>query len=289
MSITKNKLILGWLGGLALAAIFVWLAVFTKAGSGKLAVDFLDVGQGKAIFIEEPGGAQILIDGGPNNSVIERLSAVMPYFDRRIDMLILTHPDSDHLAGLVEVLKRYEVDQIIETGIDDPTALYQEWRRLIKEKNIPVTLALAGQRIKIGEDFSLKILFPSGSLAGQTFANTNQSSIVARLQYGSNSFLFTGDAEEATESFLVGTGADLDSDILDVGHHGSKNSSSQDFLDAVAPDTAVIQVGANNRYGHPAQETLDKLKGVQIYRTDLDGNVDFSCDLAKCIVQAGNK
>ena len=285
----KQKLIFFWLGVLIVAAIFVWLAVFVKAESLKLKVDFFDVGQGKAVFIEERGGSQILIDGGPDSSVLERLSGVMPFYDREIDLLILTHPDADHLAGLIEVLKRYSIGKIIETGIADPSADYQQWQRLIKEKNIPLVYALAGQKIKIGDNFVLEILFPTRSLVGQSFSNTNSSSIVARLSYGKNSFLFTGDAEEATEFYLLQNSANIGSDILDVGHHGSKNSTGQEFLEAVSPDVAVIQVGAKNRYGHPAQETLDKLKNTKIYRTDLEGDIDFSCDVEKCDIQTDSK
>lgn len=128
----------------------------------------------------------------------------------------------------------------------------------------------------------LEILYPNRSLVGQSFSNTNQSSIVARLEFGKNSFLFTGDAEESTEYFLVATGVNLDSDILDVGHHGSKNSTSQGFLEAVSPETAVIQVGKNNRYGHPAQETLERLKNIKILRTDILGDINFTCDIQNC-------
>ena len=192
-------------------------------------------------------------------------------------------------AGLIEVVKRYSVGRIIETGIADTTADYEEWHKIIKEKNIPIVYALAGQKIKIGDDFVLEILFPSRSLVGQSFSNTNSSSIVSKLSYGKNTFLFTGDAEEATEYFLVVTGEEVDSDILDVGHHGSKNSTGQEFLEAVSPSAAVIQVGRNNRYGHPAQETLDKLKDIKILRTDLEGDIDFSCDLEKCAVSSNSE
>lgn len=275
------------MGVLLIIAIFVWLAVFAKARSLDLKVDFFDIGQGKAVFVETPGGSQILIDGGPDGSVVEKLSSAMPYFDKNIDLLILTHPDSDHLAGLIEVLKRYSVDRIIETGISDPTALYQEWHKIIKEKNIPLIFALAGQKIKIGDDFSLEILFPNRSLAGQSFSNTNSSSIVARLSYGKNSFLFTGDAEEPTEFYLVQSGAKIDADILDVGHHGSKNSTSQEFLEAVSPQTAVIQVGKNNRYGHPAQEILERLKNIQVLRTDTCGDIKIFGDGEKYRFESG--
>lgn len=283
---TEQKLILLWLGGLLIGVILVWTAIFAKADRGDLNVNFFDVGQGKAIFIEEAGGNQILIDGGPSDLVLERLSEAMPFFDREIDLLILTHPDSDHLTGLIEVVKRYSIGAIIETGIVDASALYQEWQKIIKEKDIQVVYALAGQKIKIGDAFLLEILFPAQSLVGQNFSNTNSASIVSKLSYGQNSFLFTGDAEEATEYYLVSGGADIDSDILDVGHHGSKNSTSEEFLQAVTPQTAIIQAGKNNRYGHPSAETLEKLKEIEVFRTDLEGNISFLCDFEKCYLRS---
>lgn len=276
----KQKFIFIWLGVLFVAAVLVWLAVFAKAQSGLLEVDFFDVGQGKAIFIEAPDGNQILIDGGPDNSILEKLSSKMPYFDRSIDLVILTHPDADHLNGLIEVAKRYQIGRVIETGIRDKTAGNQAWEALIKENNIPVTFALAGERIKIGDGFLLEILYPNQSLAGQDISNTNSSSIVSRLLYGKNSILFTGDEEESIESYLLASGAHIGSDILDVAHHGSKHATSQEFLQAVTPKIAVIQVGAHNSYGHPAQETLQRLEaaGAKIYRTDLCGDIDIFSD-----------
>ncbi|OGZ33332.1 MAG: hypothetical protein A2174_00615 [Candidatus Portnoybacteria bacterium RBG_13_41_18] len=264
----------------------VWTAVFARGQSGSLEVHFFDIGQGKAIFIETPDGNQVLIDGGPDNSVLAKLSQAMPFYDRDIDLLILTHPDSDHLNGLVEVLKRYAVGKIIESGIIDSSAEYQAWHELIKEKNIPVVGALAGQKIKIGDDFVLEILYPNRSLSGQNFSNTNDSSIVSRLDYGQNSFLFTGDTEEKAENYLVGSGVNINADILDVSHHGSKNATGEEFLGAVSPDAAVIQVGASNRYGHPAPETLDRLEGIQVFRTDLCRDINIFSDGQKYNIES---
>jgi len=280
MNLRKFKQNFGFIvvGALAVAAVLVWSVVFAKAQNEQLAVHFFDVGQGKAVFIEEPGGNQILIDGGPDNSVLQKLSQAMPFYDRSIDLLILTHPDSDHLNGLVEVLKRYEVGRIIETGILDKSAEYDEWNKLIKEKNIAVTYAVGGQKIKIGDGFMLEILYPNRNLAGQTVNNTNNTSIVSRLDYGKNSFLFTGDEEGAEEAYLVGLGENIDVDILDVAHHGSKNSTSEEFVAAVSPEVAVIQAGRKNRYGHPAQETLNRLKNAKIFRTDLCGDINIFSD-----------
>lgn len=271
-----------------MAVILIWSAVLARAQVRFLEVDFFDIGQGKAIFIETPNGNQILIDGGPDNSILHKLSEKMSFFDKEIDLVILTHPDSDHLNGLVEVLERYEVDRIIETGIAEKSSEYEFWQGLIKEKNIPVSVAAAGQKIKIGDGFVLEILYPNRSLTGQIVSNTNSSSIVSRLDYGKNSFLFTGDAEGATESYLIGSGADIDVNILDVAHHGSKNSTGEEFIKSVSPQAAVIQAGRGNRYGHPHQETLERLGGLKIFRTDKDGDIEFRCDLAQCSAKNGN-
>lgn len=285
----KNNL--GWifLAGLLVGAVFVWSAVLAQetGRSDKIKIDFFDIGQGSAIFIAAPNGNQVLIDGGPSDAVLAKLGEAMPLGDRQIELLILTHPDADHLDGLVEVLRRYDVAQILETGIVDSTADYRAWNDLIKQKNIPVVLAQAGQVVKIADNLEIKILHPFGQIAGQDFKNnTNASSIVGKLIYGQNTMLFTGDAEGSVEAPLVFFGVNLKADILVVGHHGSKNSSSADFLAAVAPQIAVIQVGLKNKYGFPTQEVLDRLKtvGAKIFRTDLDGDIDFTCDLEKCFL-----
>jgi len=279
----KNNI--GWiiLATLVVGAVFVWLAIFELAPNDKIKINFLDVGQGSAILILAPNNNQVLIDGGPSDMVLAKLGQALPLFDKKIELIILTHPDSDHLSGLVEVLKRYEVGQILETGIVAGSAEYQAWNDLIKVKNIPVVFARAGQEIKIADNLALKILYPLNKINGQDFSDkTNNSSIVAKLIYGHNSFLFTGDAEKNTEWSLSYQGADLRADILQVGHHGSKNSTSLEFLAGVIPRVAVIQVGAKNSYGHPAPEILERLKSLEVFRTDLSGNIEFDCSLDKC-------
>jgi competence protein ComEC len=279
----KDNFIWVILAVLIAVAVFVWLMVFNQSASGEIKVDFFDVGQGSSIFLSAPNENQILIDGGPSDAVLAKLGEAMPVFDKKIELLVLTHPDSDHLSGLIEVLKRYTVSQILETGILDNTAEYKEWNSLIAQKNIPVVFAQVGQIIKVADNLSVKILYPLGKISGQDFSkNTNQSSIIGKIYYGKNSILFTGDAEANAEAPLVLSGADLKADILAVGHHGSKSSTSEEFLAAVAPQIAVIQVGVKNRYGHPAPETLEKLKSINIFRTDLMGDINFSCNLEKC-------
>ncbi len=278
----KSKIHYLILAGLLAVVIFVWQAVFAQRVEDKIKIDFFDVGQGSAILIDAPNGNQALIDGGPSGAILNKLGEALPFSDRKIELVILTHPDSDHLSGLIEVLRRYEVGQILETGIADSSAEYQVWNDLIEAKNVPVVFARAGQAIKIADNLIIEILYPLDKISGQNFKNTNNTSIVSKLFYGKNILLFTGDAEGAVENPLLFSGADLRADILQVAHHGSKNSTSNEFLAAVAPQIAVIQVGAKNRYGHPAQELLDRLKGVEIFRTDQDGDVNFLCDLSAC-------
>lgn len=279
----KDKIPYAVLAALLLVAGFIWSQVLAQGTlDDKVKIDFLDVGQGSAILLSAPNGNQALIDGGPSDAVLAKLGEKMPMGDRRVELVVLTHPDSDHLSGLVEVLKRYEVGQILESGIADSSAEYQAWNELIKTKNIPVIFAGAGQIVKIADNLAIKILYPLGKINGQAFKNTNATSLVGKIIYGENSVLFTGDAEEQTEQPLLMLGVDLAADILAVGHHGSKNSTSAEFLAAVAPRFAVIQVGAKNKYGHPTAEVLGRLAGLNIFRNDRDGDVNFACDLARC-------
>jgi len=279
----KNKIHYLILAALLAAAIFVWQAVFAQPAEDKIKIDFFDVGQGSAILIDAPNGNQVLVDGGPSDAILNKLGSALPFSDRKIELVILTHPDSDHLSGLIEVLKRYEVGEILETGIAESSAEYQTWKDLIKTKNIPLIFASAGQTIKIADNLMIKILYPFDKIDGQEFKNTNSTSLISKLLYGKNTLLFTGDAEGATENPLLFGRVDLQADILQVAHHGSKNSTSNEFLAAVAPQIAVIQVGAKNQYGHPAQELLDRLKGVEIFRTDQQGDINFLCDLEDCV------
>lgn len=280
----KNKIGYLVLAALVLAAIFVWTqAQAGPASPDKIAVDFFDVGQGSAIFVNAANGNQVLIDGGPSDAILAKLGEALPYFDRRIELVILTHPDADHLSGLIEVARRFEIGEILETGIIDSSSVYQTWQKLIADKKIPIVFARAGQRVLVADNLVVDILHPFASIVGQDFSNnTNGSSIVGKIIFGQNKILFTGDAEGSVENPLVLSGTDLKADILVAGHHGSRTSTSQSFLDTVLPRAIVIQVGVNNKYGHPHSELLARLKGLTVWRTDLDGDIKFVCDLAKC-------
>lgn len=259
---------------LFILAILIWLALLSEKPSDYLTVNFLDVGQGDAIFIEAPNHNQVLIDGGPGSAVLSQLGAIMPFYDREIDLLVSTHPDSDHLSGLVDVLEQYKVNQVLTTGVKGKTKEFEKWEEVLKDKNIMVEIARAGQVIKVSENISLNILSPDEDLDGKAAEDLNDTSIVGRLVYGDLEIMLTGDAEKKTEEELINGGGSLDSDILKVGHHGSKSSTSAEFLREVSPEAAVIQVGANNRYRHPSREVLERLKGIPIYRTDQNGRIE---------------
>ena len=255
----------------------VWYAVFAESRSG-LMVAFLDVGQGDAILIETSTGRQILIDGGPNKKVLQELSKIMPFYDRSIDVVIVTHPDGDHIGGLPEVLKRYNVDLVIESGVESDTAVSKAFENLIEEKNIKKVLARRGMRLVLGNNAYMLVLFPIGDVAGW---DTNDASIVAKLVYGKTSYLFTGDSPQKIENYLVFVEKEnLDVDVLKAGHHGSKTSSSESFVGYASPEYAIISAGKNNRYGHPHKEVLDILGkfGAKILRTDESGTIKIKSD-----------
>ena len=268
-------------GSLFLLNILAWLTVYEINQNRFLEVDFFDVGQGDAIFIESPKGHQILIDGGPSSAILEKLAKEMPFWDRTIDLVILTHPERDHLAGLLEVLKRYKVENILWTGVVRDTQEFKEWEKAIKEEKANVRIAQSGQKITIlSEKLYLEILYPFENLTGQELKNSNNTSIVSQVVFNENSFLFTGDIPKSTEKKLAENESNLNSDILKVSHHGSKNASSKEFIEKVLPEIAVISAGKGNSYGHPHQEVLDILEsyGIRVLRTDQQGDIKIISD-----------
>ena len=265
--------------------------IFNKEISEELNIYFFDVGQGDSIFIETENGKQILIDGGPSNSVIQRLSEVMSFWDRTIDLAILTHPDADHLTGLLEVLKRYKVKAVLETGIECGKPDCLAWTEAKKKEKAVNLAARLGQEIVFDKNTRIIVLHPFEYLNGQKVSKTNNSSVVAKLVYGDYSFLLTGDIEEQVERKLVLAGIDIDSDYLKIPHHGSKTSTSEKLLESVSPLMAFISLGLNNRYGHPHEDMVSRLenKGIRYYRTDELGTILLSCKLnSPCLVKTQN-
>lgn len=277
----KKKVVLFLIGILFLLNIFVWQEVFYLTNTNNLKVNFLDVGQGDATFIETQL-YQVLIDGGPGSAVLAKLQKFMPFYDRAIDVIILTHPDKDHIEGLLEVLQRYKVDYILWTGTVRNTSFYQKWLDLLaksEKQGVKIIKTELSQDIKVG-NVVIDILYPFEDLAGKEFKNkNNDTSIVSRLIFGENTFLFTADISSKVEKELINSGVNLKSDVLKVAHHGSKYSSSNEFLENVNPKIAVISVGKNS-YGHPTSETLQRLEnfGIHILRTDQNGDVIIKSD-----------
>lgn len=260
---------------LILANAMVFYTVFAESRNNLLKVIFLDVGQGDAIFIESPTGNQFLIDGGPDRNVLNALGRVMPFYDKTIDAVLATHPDQDHIGGIPEVLKNYTVGEYISTGATSSTGAFKELESEISQKNIKTEIVRVDEVIDLGGGAYLKILYPVSDPKG---TDTNEYSIVAKLYYGNSTFLFTGDAPTDVEQYLVKTdGKELDSDVLKVAHHGSKNSLSPEFLSVISPEYSVISAGLNNHYGHPHIEVVDFLNSIKskIFTTYIIGDVSF--------------
>ena len=266
--------------GLLLTAIIIWTSVFAlEQQDGRLTLSVFDVGQGDALFIDAGNGNQVLIDGGPDNTVLANIGGAMPFWDRTIELVVLTHPHADHLDGLIPVLERYDIGMVIEAGVNHSIPEYDTWHELIRERGVPLHIAKAGERIRVSPTVALEVLAPLHDFVGAS-RPVHDAMVVLRLVDRNAAALLTGDAEDEVERELLRSGATVRADLLKVGHHGSKTSTSDAFLEAVHPTFAVFSVGAKNRYGHPYQLVLDRLAraGIRILRTDRDGDVTFVSD-----------
>jgi competence protein ComEC len=280
----KSTLLLVAVGVLFLLCAVVWSTLYASEARGKGYLTFaaLDIGQGDALYIESPTGMQVLVDAGKGDGAILRaLPEVMPWGDRTIDAAIETHPDADHMGGFVDVLKRYTVGVFIDPAINKHNVTIDALAKEETDEKIPHLVARKGMQFDLGGGALLTVLYPD--LDVTNFENkTNEGCVVAKLTYASTSVLLTCDAPQSVEDHLIavyGT-TTLRSDVLKVGHHGSKYSSSNEFLDAVAPSVAVISVGADNTYGHPTPETLGRLEAhhIPVLRTDQEGTVVCKSD-----------
>lgn len=269
---------------LKLAVIFFIATVFIfyvswQNSHRQFTFAMLDIGQGDALFIESPTGTQILFDGGPNGKILSELSKVMPFYDKTIDAIIMSHPDQDHIGGFSDVLKNYKVGKVFEGGTLSDSKIYKKIEDEIKNQNIPDILAKKDMKLDLGGGAFLNILFPDRDVSNW---DTNDGSIVARLTYGNTSFMLTGDATKKTEKIILSENStkDLQSVFLKAGHHGSHSSSSLEFVKAISPKYSLISVGVGNKYGHPHKETLDILSSInsQIFRTDEKGTIVVKSD-----------
>lgn len=255
--------------------------LFESKTSPYLQVHFLDVGQGDAALIETPSGTQVLIDGGKDATVLRRLGSKMSFFDRTIDVVVGTHPDKDHIGGLIDVLRRYKVLKILTTENKGDTGTAELYTKLKNAEGAEILIARRGQILHIDASTTLRILFPDSN---PTDMESNTSSIVFQLLYGSSTFMFTGDSPKSIEEYLVlAEGESLKSDVLKLGHHGSRTSTSELYLDEVQPKFAIVSAGKDNTYGHPHVEVTDLLFNarVQILETAKEGTITLVSDGVK--------
>ncbi len=267
---------------LVLLAAIAWFAL-RGLPDGRLHVWFLDVGQGDAILIQAPDGRQILVDGGPSPAaLLDELGEVLPFWDRSLDLVVLSHGDADHVSGLIPLVERYRVTAAVD-GTPSGDEGGAAWLAAVQDAGIPRMTATRGTRLAAGA-MVLTVLNPGAQAPGSA-ADGNDASLVLRVDYGETSLLLTGDAEGEAEQAIMDAGLPLTADVLKVGHHGSGRSTSAAFLAEVAPQVAVISVGAENRFGHPSAEVLARLAGVQVLRTDERGRVEVISDGKKLSVQ----
>lgn len=283
-------LVTGIATGLILIFYFLW-----SLPDGKLHIVFCDVGQGDAAYIRFPDGRDMLVDGGPNNSVLQCLGRHMPFWDRTIDVVVLSHPEKDHMGGLVSVFQRYHVGYFVRSDIQKGTDVDRALFALAKEKKIPQKLVVAGDEVRIGLA-KLSVIWPSDSqialmqgqnVLGVTTDSVNESAVVFWLRYGVFDVLFTGDADSRVEGQYRGSElADAPIEVLKVPHHGSKTGMTSDFLDWIRPQLAVISVGRNS-FGHPTPEMLQLLADyhARVLRTDQEGDVEVVSDGSNWIVR----
>jgi competence protein ComEC len=269
----------------AVLVVILGIITFASRPDGRLHLAVLDVGQGDAILIETPAGATMLVDGGPDPELtLRRLGANLPFFARRIDVMVLSHPHQDHVAGLVDVLDRFQVGALMHAGIafENP-ANDRLLADAAAEPMLDAALARAGQSFALDATTTVEILYPTEADAAAPLpeGDINNGSVVLLVRHGGFTALLTGDAEAAVEAALVGRGILPRVDVLKVGHHGSTSSTTPGMLEVVRPTAAVISSGVDNDYGHPAAETLATLAArpeIAVFRTDLDGDVEIVAD-----------
>lgn len=274
---TSVKLYATAILSLSVAAACIWYAVW-REDRRELVVRFLDVGQGDAIFIESPSGAQALIDGGRGASVVRSLSRAMPWYDRSIDVVVATHPDADHIGGLIPVLERFAIARVVHSSVEGDTALSEALEQAVAHEGAERSNAMRGQVVDLGGGAIVEILFPDRDVSG---VETNTGSIVARLVYGNTAFLLTGDAPQGVEKYLARLDPDsVRADVLKAGHHGSKTSSAPLFVGLAGPKYAVFSRGCENSYGHPAPEVVALFErfGIPALDTCIEGTITFVSD-----------
>lgn len=269
---------------IANAALYTYLFFSNQYVPHGLKVSILDIGQGDSILIQGPTGGTMLVDGGPDQSVLRKLPEELGPLNRHIDMMVETHPDSDHITGLVSVFDRYQVSNFMEPGVlSDTTVSHALARAADAEPGVHLLVARRGMRIHLGGGAYADVLYPDRDVSHM---DTNNGSVVLHVVYGATSFMLTGDLPSPLEDYLVsldGKDGVLTSDVLKAGHHGSKYSTDDTWLAAVHPATVAISAGKGNPYGHPSPEALGRIskEGAQILSTIDHGTLEFLSDGTK--------
>ncbi len=259
--------------------VFIWGQILFFGPTQNTEIYALDVGQGDSELVILPGGVKVLIDGGPGNKILGELSSIFRPTDRYIDLVLMSHPQTDHFTGLIDVLKRYKVGAFISSGKRGVVKSFSDLEKAIRENKVPAVFLAEGDRIKYS-DSSFGILSPSKNLLESN--EPNDWALVMKLVSQGATALFTADIDSKIEKSLLKK-YDLDVDILKVAHHGSKFSSSEEFLKVITPKVALIEVGEKNTYGHPTLQTLQRLlaAGAQIFRTDENGMIKLIINNSK--------
>ena len=266
----------------------LWLAVAVRPDN-RLHLYFCDVGQGDAILIRTPQNRQILVDGGRDDQVLNCLSNTLPFYDHTLDLVILTHPHADHVGGLINILRTYQVEKVVFWQISYDSADFREFVDLILQKQIQNSTIVGGDVLALDQQTRAEFWYPlsreelevlDASIDPYDGEDVNDSSIIFRLVCGDFETLLTGDAPEEIQELLLEQGLVKESDILKVAHHGSKDGLNERFLEKLGSKLAVISVGENNTFGHPHKETLEELgdAGVEVKRTDQDGMIEVVSD-----------
>lgn len=263
-----------------LFGLFVWQ--YQAFYDGKLHLIFCDVGQGDGIFIKTPSNTYIVVDGGPDDSILSCLSSHMPFWERTIDLMILTHPHADHMIGFLPVLERYKVTHFVTENIKNDTTEFKTLFETLQSRKIPVKYVVVGETISMPDNVKLHIVGPSNAFLQKTspggFIGESKEfgSLITRVEYGLFKALLTGDSQiEGMEEANPGS-----VNVLQVPHHGSRFGLDESLVKELSPKVAVISVGKKNRFGHPTPQILSILgnNDSKILRTDIDGEVEIVSD-----------
>lgn len=258
---------------LLVGSLLVWGFVFSLP-DGKLHLRVYDVGEGDSIFLETAAGYKILVDGGPDNKVLDYLGKDMPFYSKQLDLLISTHPDADHLSGLLEVVKRYKIKTLWVNGYQLDSRLFKSWNSLLAEKKVPEVVVYQGDKLVFPDKTQIQVLWPKKDFVA---SSDNSYSIVVQLTYGDFDAILTGDADQKVQPYTSST---AHVEVFKVPHHGAKTAINETYLSTLSPEVSIISVGAKNPYGHPSAEAINLLKkaGSKVYRTDKNGTIEVISD-----------